>query len=133
KRLAETLVSTGQTELSTGLVSGAASVEIARAAREFHADLLIIGAQGEHENERGQPGLGGTSLKLLGTASIPLRLVRTAGTQSPRTVLAAVDLSPVSKDVLKWARASTGDGGRVFVFHGYEAPFAARLSAYGIA
>jgi nucleotide-binding universal stress UspA family protein len=108
-------------------------VEIARAGREFDADLLIIGARGEHETEGGRPGLGGTSLKLLGAASIPLRLVRTAGTESPRTVLAAVDMSPVSRDVLKWARASTGDGGRAFVFHAFEAPFAARLRAYGIA
>lgn len=133
KRLAETLDSSRTIELSTGLVSGAASGEIARAAVEFKADLLIIGARGEHETRRSPSGLGATSVKLLGTAAIPLLLVRTAGAESPRSVLAAVDLSPVSKEVLRWALVSTGNGRGVWAFHAYEAPFARRLEAYGIA
>lgn len=133
KRLAEALDSSRHIELSTGLVSGSASIEIARAARDFEADLLIIGARGEHDAPRGQSDLGGTSLKLLGTSATPLLLVRTGASGSPRMVLAAVDLSPVSKQVLRWARASSSDGRGVCVLHAYEAPFAARLEAYGIA
>lgn len=133
KRLAEALDSSRQIELSTGLVSGSASIQIARAAGEFQADLLIIGARGEHDARRGQSGLGGTSVKLLGAAAIALLMVRTGASGSPRMVLAAVDLSPVSKEVLRWARASSGDGRSVCVLHAYEAPFAARLEAYGIA
>lgn len=133
KRLAETLDSSRSIELSTGLVSGAASVEIARAAREFRADLLIIGARGEHETRRNRSGLGATSFKLLGTAAIPLLFVRTAAAESPRSVLAAVDLSPVSKEVLRWALVFKGNGRGVLAFHAYEAPFARRLAAYGIA
>jgi nucleotide-binding universal stress UspA family protein len=48
-------------------------------------------------------------------------------------VLAAVDLSPISHDVLAAACASLRPGGTLTVFHAYEAPFADRLDAYGVA
>ena len=123
-----------QIDLSTGLVSGAASVEIAQAARDFRADLLVAGARGAHEIRPGDLTLGGTALKLLSTTSLPLLLVRAArDVEAPGSVLAAVDLSAVSKQVLSWARASVVEGGRIAVFHAYEAPFTSRLNAYGLA
>src|SRR5690606_22968236 len=65
KDLADSLDPSREVLLSTGTVSGRASIEIARAARDFHADLLVIGARGEHEVDPGQLTLGGTALKLL--------------------------------------------------------------------
>jgi universal stress protein E len=132
KHVAETLDPSRQIDLSTGLVSGAASVEIARAAQDFRADLVVVGARGEHEVRPGHLTLGGTALKLLSATSVPLLLVRTATTEAPGCVLAAVDLSPVSKHVLTWAHTSGGERSMT-VFHAYEAPFASRLNAYGIA
>jgi universal stress protein E len=132
KRVAEKLDPSRQLDLSTGLISGAASVTIARAARDFRADLLVVGARGEHEVRLGLPTLGGTALKLLSATSVPLLVVRTPAAEAPGSVLAAVDLSPVSKSVLTWAHASAGERG-ITVFHAYEAPFASRLNAYGIA
>lgn len=131
-RVAETVDPDRQIAMSTGLVSGRASAEIAREAREFGADLLVIGALGEHEVRLNQVALGGTAVKLLSMTPLPLLLVR-AFSPPPRAVLAAVDLSPLSSDVLAWARAMAADGEGVTVFHGYEVPFAARLDAYGIA
>jgi nucleotide-binding universal stress UspA family protein len=133
KRLAETLDPSRQIELSTGLVSGAASVEIGRAARQFGADLLVIGARGEHEVRRGKSALGGTALKLLSRTAVPMVLVRVPAAEAPRSVLAAVDLSPVSNIILTWASTLVAADGRIDVLHAFEAPFAARLNAYGIA
>jgi nucleotide-binding universal stress UspA family protein len=132
KRLAETLDPSRQLDLSTGVVSGAASVEFVRAARGFDADLLVIGARGEHEVRTTDLTLGGTAIKLLGTAPVPLLLVRKVA-QLPRPVIAAVDLSPLSERVLTWARASVAEDEVLTVFHAYEVPFASRLDAYGIA
>jgi nucleotide-binding universal stress UspA family protein len=132
KRLAEGLDPARQIEISTGLVAGAASMQIARAARDFRADLLVMGARGEQEVGLRELTLGGTAIKLLSTTSVPLLLVRTAAAEAPAWVLAAVDFSPVSKSVLTWARRCIVANGRIDVFHAYEAPFAARLDAYGI-
>jgi hypothetical protein len=133
KHLVETRDPDRKIEMSTGLLSGAASVTIARAARDFQADLVIVGARGEHEGLLLRPKLGGTSTKLLSTTSTPLLLVRTAAAEAPSVVVAALDLSPVSADVLKWARMSVTPEGRIDVFHAFETPFGARLDAYGVA
>jgi nucleotide-binding universal stress UspA family protein len=131
--LVETLDPSRDLDISSGIVSGAASVQMARAAVHFGADLLVIGTRGEHDVARGRVTLGGTSTKLVGTTPVPLLLVRTAAAAAPASVLACVDLSPVSNLVLSWARASMTGDGRLSVFHAYEVPFAARLDAYGMA
>jgi len=131
--LVETIDPSREMEISTAILSGAASVQVARAAVQFGADLLVIGTRGEHEVARGRVTLGGTSTKLVGTASAPLLLVRTAAAAAPTSVLACVDLSPVSNLVLSWARASITSNGTLSAFHAYEVPFSARLDAYGVA
>ena len=62
-RLAEAIDPARQLDLSTGLITGPAARQIARAAVEYQADLLVVGAHGEHETTTGQPGLGGTATK----------------------------------------------------------------------
>ena len=54
RRVADSIDPSSRIEVSTGLVSGAASVQIARAARDYGADLLVIGAIGEHEERHGE-------------------------------------------------------------------------------
>jgi nucleotide-binding universal stress UspA family protein len=132
KHLAEALDANRQIDLSTGVISGAASAQLVRAALEFDADLLVVGARGEHEVRTTDITLGGTATRLLSTTPVPLFIARSI-VQHPSPVLAAVDLSPLSKDVLTWARANTGEGEVLTVFHAYDVPFASRLEAYGIA
>lgn len=132
KRAVETHDPSRQLDVATGVVSGKASAEVARAAREYGADLIVIGALGEHEVRMSQVALGGTAIKLLQEMPVPLLLVRMTP-RSPGPVLAAVDLSPVSGDILTWARAMATGGEDITVFHGYDVPFAARLDAYGVA
>lgn len=117
-------------ELSTGVLHGAAANSIARAARDYDADLIVVGARGERD-AAGERGLGGTSAKLLARAPAPLLLVR-RGTGVAAGVIAAVDLSPRSRAVLEWADAAAADS-HLYTYHVYDIPFAARLEAYGLA
>jgi len=131
-RVAESVDPTRQLELSTGVVTGTAARKIVTAATDYRADLLVIGAYGENERATGQPGLGGTATKLTGTAPCALLLVRHPPETRPASVLAAIDLSRDSFDILTWAsRCATG--GDLHVLNAYEVPFASRLEAYGIA
>lgn len=132
KRVADQVDPERALELSTGVMSGPAARNIARAARDHAADLLVIGARGEHDTATGQPGLGGTASKVMALAGSPLWLVREAGNPAPANVLAAVDLGESSTAVLGWA-AQQAAGGQLHVFHAYDVPFASRLQAYGFA
>ena len=102
KQVAESADPSRPLELSTGVLSGPAARSIVRAAREYHAHLLVVGARGERDAD-GEPVLGGTSAKLLETAETPLLLVRQARKDPVAGVVAAVDLSPHSRAVLEWA------------------------------
>ncbi len=131
RRVAQATDPARRLDVSTGLVTGPAARQVARAAVDYRADLLVIGARGEHETTTGQPGLGGTAIKLVGATAVPLLLARHAPAAPPK-VLAAVDLTDVSSAVLQWA-SRCAVGGQLHVFHAYEVPFASRLEAYGVA
>lgn len=130
KKLADGADSARTLELSTGVLSGPAARSIVRAANEFHADLLVVGARGERD-DNGDPALGGTSGKLLETAETPLLLVRRARKEPVAGVVAALDLSPHSKIVLEWA-ALAASASHLHAYHIYDLPFAARLETYGL-
>jgi nucleotide-binding universal stress UspA family protein len=130
-RVVEAIDPARQLDVSTGLITGPAARQTARAAVEYRAALLVIGARGEHETTTGQPGLGGTATKLVGMTQVPLLLARHAPA-APANVLAAVDLTSVSSAVLQWASRCAA-GGNLHVFHAYDVPFASRLEAYGVA
>jgi universal stress protein E len=132
QRMTEAAAPAAELEISTGFVRGPAANRIATAVSEFGADLLVIGARGEHEDTAHQAGLGGTAIKLLARAQVPLLLVRRMPTDKSPTVLAAVDLSPVSNLVLEWAQRCAA-GGALHVLHAFEVPWSARLEAYGLA
>jgi nucleotide-binding universal stress UspA family protein len=121
----------GTIELSTGVLSGTASQSIAAAARDYHADLVVVGARGERD-AIGDPVLGGTSAKLLATAGVPLLLIRRTRKDAHSGVVAALDLSPRSRSVLEWADFAAAEQ-HLYAYHVYDVPFAARLEAYGLA
>jgi universal stress protein E len=118
-------------EVSTGLITGKASAAITAAAEEFEADLLVIAARGEGRRSDTHSGLGQTAFKLIGTTSVPLLLVRREDIDRSTNVLAALDLTPSSRQVARWAKALPAKGTVTFV-HVFEAPFADRLRSYGV-
>ncbi len=131
KRVADDVDPERKLELSTGVLCGAAARSITRAARDYRADLVVVGARGERD-AGGERTLGGTSDKLLSTAEIPLLLVRRAHEDPVASVVAAVDLAPRSQAVLEWADFAAA-GKHLRAYHVYDAPFIARLEAYGLA
>lgn len=133
RQVSEAVPASARAELSTALLSGRASREIGRAARDFKCDLLVVGAVGESGRLSKKPTLGGTAAKLVTSTSVPLVIVRTPPKQAAARVLAAVDLSPISHRVMDWAAAAAAPGGSLRVLHVYEVPFAARLEAYSVA
>lgn len=130
RRAAENADPARALELSTGVFSGPAARTIARAARDYRADLLVVGARGERD-ENGERGLGGTSGKLLEAAESPLLLVRRARNDPVAGVVAALDLSPRSNAVLEWAALAAATS-HLHAYHVYDVPFAARLESYGL-
>jgi nucleotide-binding universal stress UspA family protein len=118
-------------ELSTGVLRGAAARSIAGAARDYEADLIVVGARGERD-ATGERLLGGTSAKLLETAPAPLLLVRRTRKDPVMGVVAALDLSPRSRAVLEWADRAAAER-PLYAYHVYDMPFTARLEAYGLA
>jgi nucleotide-binding universal stress UspA family protein len=125
------LCTPNEINVSTGLVTGAASRGIVQAATRFRADLLVIGARGEQDTPAHQPGLGATATKLIAKTGVPLLLVREGFGNGTPSIVAGVDLSPGSAAVVDWARLCAA-GGPFYAFHAYEVPFGARLEAYGL-
>lgn len=81
---------------------GRAHTEIAAYAQEVAADLVVAGARGE--NTLMDLFLGSTASRLMRVATCPVLIVRHAGDAPYRQVLAAVDFSPVSAEVVAHAR-----------------------------
>ena len=130
KKVAESADPQRTIELSTGVLSGTAARSIVRAARDYRADLLVVGARGERD-ANGEQVLGGTSAKLLATAETPLLLVRGTRKDPVAGVVAALDLSPRSRAVLEWADLAAAER-HLHAYHAYDVPFATRLEAYGL-
>ena len=130
KQAAESADPARAIELSTGVLSGPAARTIVRAARDYRADLLVVGARGERD-DNGERVLGGTSSKLLAIADSPLLLVRRTRKDPVTGVVAALDLSPASRAVLEWADLAAAER-HLHAYHVYDVPFAARLEALAV-
>jgi nucleotide-binding universal stress UspA family protein len=93
---------------------GRVHAEIAEYAQTNAADLVVVGARGE--NTLLDLLMGATASRLLRLVSLPVLIVRRPGDAPYRKVLAAVDLSPVSIEVVRHVRALAGDAA-VAVLH----------------
>jgi universal stress protein E len=136
KRVAEQIATDNRIQVNTALINGKASVAINDAVQKFEPDLIVVGARGEGalpDDSILAPhaGLGGTAWKLIGNTQAPLLLVRRDDIELPNNVLAALDLTPASKTVARWATTVAAKGALTAI-HVFEAPFANRLRGYGV-
>lgn len=88
--------------------------EIAEHARATSADLVAVGARGE--NSLLDLLLGSTASRLVRVATYPVLLVRKPADEPYHKVLAAVDFSPVSLEVVRYALA-LAHGAQMDVLH----------------
>ncbi|MFN0060050.1 MAG: universal stress protein [Planctomycetota bacterium] len=90
-------------------------------ARDAKADLLVLGAHGEKESDR---GLGTVATACVRHAMSRVLLVRSTQRGPFRCVVAGVDFSPTSLLALdQAARVATQDAAALHVLHVFDAPW----------
>ncbi len=100
---------------------GDPAVDLAEAAQEADADLVVIGL---HRRRRILDRLRGTTMERIVRASnLPVLVVRDPADHDYRAVLAPVDFSPAAMTALHLARALAPDA-TITAFHALYIPFA---------
>lgn len=105
---------------STHLLSGKPPVALAQWAKDNAADLIVIGAHGEHLLL--DLFVGSTALRLLRLASAPVLLVKRHPPFDYERILVATDFSQASRQAANLAARLLPEAG-LYLFHAFEAPF----------
>lgn len=129
RRLAEDLAGRWQIEVTPLLTVGQPHREISRAAQEIGADMVILGAMGEHPVR--EFFLGSTAERVIREAAMPVLVVRNEPGESYRRVLAPLDLSVHSHAVAELARRVAPQAHLTLV-HAFEVPFEGKLNFAGV-
>jgi len=112
------------------VLSGTPLAVVAREAQALNAGLVVLGARGASFLRHAV--LGSTAARLLRTSGRrPVLMVRQAPRGPYRTVLVAVDFSPVSRALIEAARR-WAPGASIVLMHAFELPYEALLSRAGI-
>jgi nucleotide-binding universal stress UspA family protein len=108
-------------EVTREVRPGIPSRDLAQAASDIHADLIVVASHGYGALKRAL--LGSVASSLIRVSHCPV-LVVGEHRQSAEfsTVLAAVDLSPVSRKVLSYAAGLAAPGGTVRALSLYDIP-----------
>jgi universal stress protein E len=103
-----------------------AALAITRVIESFQPNILVIGAGGEN-TAPGETVLGGTALKLISQANVPLLLVRDSAAGPYTLTLAAIGAEvSVARRLVHWASTLAGSG-TCHLVRAYEAPYAYRM------
>lgn len=108
----------------THVLSGKPEQVVANWASEHAADLVVIGAHGEHLLL--DLFIGSTALKLLRLASQPVLMVKQTPLFEYERILIATDFSPASRVAANLASSLLADA-ELYIFHVYEVPFEREL------
>lgn len=128
QRQAEDLAARWRIEVTPRLVAGQAHREISRAAGDVGADLVVVGARGEHPSIAFF--LGSTAERVVRESPAPVLVVRTEAREPYARVLAALDLTPHSSAVLEAARL-VAPTASLTLGHAFEVPFEGKLQFAG--
>jgi len=111
--------------------TGAVLREVLDHADATDADLLVLGARGESFLRHTL--LGATAARLLRkSVRRPVLVVKQAPHEAYRSVLIAVDFSPVSLHAIRTARQVAPDADLVLL-HAFELPYESKLAFAGVA
>lgn len=108
---------------------GRPAAQIAAAAREFGADLLVIGAHGAHPVR--DLVMGSTAQKLLRIAPCPLLVVKRPPPFDYRTVLLPTDFSAPAAQAAEAARALLPEA-LFHLVHAFELPYDGLMRYAGV-
>jgi len=116
------------TAAATHLLSGKPPVALAQWAKDNAADLIVIGAHGEHLLL--DLFVGSTALKLLRLSAVPVLLVKRTPPFEYERILVATDFSPASRAAANLVARLLPEAG-LYLFHAYEAPFERQMTYAG--
>lgn len=110
-------------EVSQELVEGMNDEALCQAARDLHADLLVVGAHGRTGLR--WFSLGGFTQRVVRNSTVDVLVARRegAGRGGFRDVLVATDFSPASVRALDRALELAAPSGRVQLVHCHHVPF----------
>lgn len=117
---AEEIASASGVSCAVAATIGRPAAEVARVAADEVADLIVVGAHGEHPVK--QLVIGTTAQKLLRTSPCPVLVVKRAPPFAYRTVLAPTDFSPPSRAALQ-AAAALLPAATLHIAHAFELPY----------
>jgi nucleotide-binding universal stress UspA family protein len=118
-----------QASIETRLTDGAPVQGITESAREWPADLLVVGARGD--NPLHHLLIGTTAERLLSKSDRPMLVVRSEPEDDYQRVLVPVDFSPWSESAIPLARAMA-PGAHLVLMHSFSIPFEEKLRFAGV-
>jgi nucleotide-binding universal stress UspA family protein len=114
----------------TCVADGNPFATIAAEAEVLDADLVILGARGESFLRHTL--LGSTAARLLRKSSRhPVLVVKQPPHEAYRSVLIAVDFSPVSLQAIRMAK-QVAPGADLVLLHAFELPYEGKLTFAGV-
>lgn len=113
---------------ATRVLSGKPPLALAAWMKESAAELIVVGAHGEHLLL--DLFIGSTALKLLRLADRPVLLVKQTPPFDYERILVATDFSPASRAAADLA-ARLFPAADLFLYHAYEAPFERQMAYAG--
>jgi nucleotide-binding universal stress UspA family protein len=117
-------------QVDTDAHIGKPFVELIRATREWHANLVVVGVSPRGEGRF----LGSTGERVLRKSPVPVLIAKRELTPGPKTVLVPIDFSECSKKAAEEALALVrGFGGRVIFLHVLDIASYVYPAAYGVA
>jgi len=129
QRLAEDLAGRWQIEVTPLLAVGQPHREISRTAQKIGADMVILGAMGEHPAR--EFFLGATAERVIRETAVPVLVVRNEPGETYRRVLASLDLSVHGPAVAELAHR-VAPGSHLTLAHAFEVPFEGKLNFAGV-
>jgi nucleotide-binding universal stress UspA family protein len=112
------------------LLHGRAHRAILDATAKFQADLIVVGAQGEHGAASSTTTVGETAFKLAQQSQIPVLLVRREPSQPYHTVMACAKGERIDNRVIEWANRLSPDS-LLHLASAYTVPYEERLREWG--
>lgn len=102
KRMRELSESLGADRIWIEIREGDPAEQIDEVAKEYSADVVVVGPHGARPGIWDRPG--GTAEKLVRQSKYPVLLAANPGEETPRRLLVPIDESAITSGVLEWAR-----------------------------
>jgi nucleotide-binding universal stress UspA family protein len=112
------------------LLHGSAHQSILDAVDSLAADLVVMGAQGEHEGTLKAEGAGETAMKVAGLSRVPTLLVRREPFAHYSRVMGCVAGVPSDRPVVEWA-STVSPSDLIHFATAYSVPYQNRLTEWG--